>query len=146
MTAPTGEHEVSMDIHLHVFYPDHAIPRSAANTRIFDATKAHWHKSGCTCVVCGTKDHIEIHHKHIEWADAEGVDWSKVRAEHPDFDWSTFSEPADFIDSVYNTEPLCELHHRGPAPHGKHFTPEPIWNMQKYKLASFVYACDEVST
>ena len=99
---------------------------------------------GAVCGVCGTADKIEIHHKFIEWADSEGVDWEKVKAAHPDFDWSTFAESADFIDSIYNTEPLCEKHHRGQAPHGKHFTPEPIWNMQKYKRKDFIYSPDEV--
>jgi len=143
MSAPLHEHLVHETITIDVFYPDHP-PRT--ESRVFAATKRHWHHLGAACDVCGAKDRVEIHHKFIEWADSEGVDWDKVRAAHPAFDWSTFKEAADFIDSVYNTEPLCEKHHRGPAPHGKHLTPEPIWNMQKYQKAGFVYALDEVES
>lgn len=143
MIAPAHEHAIHETIVIDVFYPDHP-PRT--ESVVFAATKRHWHAAGCACGICGTKDKIEIHHKFIEWADSEGVDWAKVRTAHPAFDWWTFKEPADFIDSVYNTEPLCERHHRGPAPHGKHFTPEPIWNMQKYQRADFVYALDEVKS
>ncbi|MBV8656637.1 MAG: hypothetical protein JO142_02320 [Burkholderiales bacterium] len=132
-----NEHAMHIRTDFSVNYPDHP-PRTESH--VFKATKAHWHKLGARCWVCGTAEKIEIHHKFIEWADSDGVDWDKVRAEHPDFDWSTFKEPCDFIDSVYNTEPLCELHHRGPAPFGKHWTPEPIWRMQRYARSDFVYA------
>lgn len=131
-----NEHEYHVSIDIDVFYPDHP-PRTESST--FVATKKHWHASGAKCMVCGTDKKIEIHHKFIEWADSEAVDWTKVRESHPTFDWSSFKDSTDFIDSVYNTEPLCELHHRGPAPYGKHFTPEPIWNIQKYARDDFKY-------
>lgn len=141
MTAPAGEHAIHETIAIDVFYPDHP-PRT--ESAVFVATKKHWHAAGAVCCVCGTPHAVEIHHRFIEWADSDGVDWARVRALHPDFDWASYSAPADFVDSVYNTEPLCEKHHRGPAPHGKHFTPEPIWNMQKYQRADFIYSPDEV--
>ncbi len=142
--VPKGEHEVHETITLDFFYPDHVQRTESA---VFRATKQHWHKQagGLHCLVCGTTEKIEIHHRFIEWADTNGVDWDKVRQAHPDFDWSKFKEPADFIDSVYNTEPLCEKHHRGPAPFGKHFTPEPIWNMQKYQREDFIFAPSSIS-
>ena len=141
MTTPKNEHELKLHVNIDVFYPDHP-PRT--ESRVFLHTKKHWHDTGAVCRVCKTDKRIEIHHKFIEWADADGVDWDKVKADHPAFDWSTFKEPSDFIDSVYNTEPLCELHHRGQAPHGIHFTPGPIHQMQQYKRADFVYSPDEV--
>ena len=140
MTIPAHEHELHETITVDVFYPDHP-PRT--ESPVFKATKKHWHAQNAVCSVCMSHEHIEIHHKFIEWADSEGVDWDKVRAAHPAFDWAGFKDASDFIDSVYNTEPLCMKHHRGPAPHGKHFTPEPIWNMQKYQRADFVYSPDE---
>ncbi|PRC92688.1 hypothetical protein [Solimicrobium silvestre] len=142
MQTVKNEHEIHETITIDVFYPDHP-PRT--ESKVFKATKKHWHQLGAVCGVCKTKEKVEIHHKFIEWADSEGTDWDKVRLEHPDFDWASFKDDPDFIDSVYNTEPLCEKHHRGPAPHGKHFTPEPIWNMQKYQRADFVYSPDEVA-
>lgn len=140
MSAPLHEHELRETIVVDVYYPDHP-PRTESH--VFVATKKHWHAMGCQCGVCGTDKQVEIHHRFIEWADTEGIDWGKVKAKHPGFDWSTFKEPADFIDSIYNTEPLCQLHHRGPAPFGKHFTPEPIWNMQTYMRDDFVYAAED---
>lgn len=132
-----NEHEYHVKLDVDVFYPDHP-PRT--ESKVFKATKKHWHEAKATCVVCGTDKNIEIHHKYLEWADADGVDWEKVKKLHPDFDWASYKEPADFVDSIYQTEPLCTLHHRGPAPYGKHFTPEPIWNMQKYMREDFIYA------
>lgn len=136
MKTPKNEHEVHIRTDFEVFYPDHP-PRS--ESAVFRETKKKWHSMGAICSVCGASKKVEIHHKFIEWADYEGVDWDLVKKIHLDFNWESFSNPEDFIDSFYNTEPLCELHHRGPAPFGKHFTPEPIWNMQKYKKKDFVY-------
>lgn len=101
---PKNEHELKLHVDIDVFYPDHP-PRT--ESRVFLHTKTHWHDIGAVCRVCKTDKHIEIHHKFIEWADSDGVDWDKVKADHPSFDWSTFKEPYDFIDSIYNTEPLC---------------------------------------
>jgi hypothetical protein len=140
-TIPENEHELHETIVIDIYYPDHP-PRT--ESPVFIATKKHWHAEKATCDVCGSTEKVEIHHKFIEWADSDGVDWDKVKKFHPDFDWANYKNPEDFVDSIYNTEPLCEKHHRGPSPHGKHFTPEPIWNMQKYKLDSFVYCPDEI--
>lgn len=138
--VPTNEHAVTIGTSFTVYYPNHP-PRIESS--VFAKTKKHWHDTGAKCDVCGTVAQIEIHHKYIEWADSEGVDWDKVRLAHPLFEWPTFKDACDFIDSQYNTQPLCQLHHRGPAPYGKHFTPEPIWNMQMYMRADFVYAKKE---
>jgi len=141
MNAPLNEHAIHEVITIDVYYPDHP-PRKESS--VFVATKKHWHAIGAKCLVCGSADKVEIHHKFIEWADSDGVDIARVKALHPDFDWTAYKDIADFIDSIYNTEPLCEKHHRGPAPHGKHFTPEPIWNMQKYMKSDFIYSKDEI--
>ena len=137
MNTPKNEHELKIHIDVDVLYPDHP-PRT--ESRIFLHTKKHWHDIGAVCRVCKTSERIEIHHKFIEWADAGGVDWDKVRIDHPTFDWNNFRDPCDFIDSIYNTEPLCETHHRAPAPFGIHFTPGPIHQMQQYKRADFIYS------
>lgn len=134
------EHSFKLHIDLEVEYPNHD-PRTRSD--VFAATVKHWKEQGACCWVCGTKDNIEIHHKYIEWADSLAVDWDKVKQEHPAFDWSKFKETKDFIDSIYNTIPLCTLHHRGKAPFGIHFTPEPIWNIQKYARSDFVYTKEQ---
>jgi hypothetical protein len=134
------EHTQPETIHFSINYPDHA-PRT--ESALFRATKHHLVKVLDTpCWVCGTKEGREVHHFHIEWADSEGVDWEKMRALHPAFDWSTFKEPADFVDSEYNMRVLCERHHRG-INHGIHMLPYPIWIAQKVMRADFVFSPDE---
>lgn len=124
-----------------VYYPAHP-PRTESH--VFKQTKAYWHKEGAKCVV-GNKDckgGIEIHHKYIEWADSEAVDWDKVKKLFPEFNWDSFdsNKPELFIDSIFNTIPYCELHHRGPAPYGIHHTPGPIWNVQGVMRDDFKYS------
>ena len=134
-----NEHEIHEQISIDVFYPDHP-PR--VESRLFVQTKRHLIEvADMPCWVCGTKDKREVHHFHVEWADADGVDWDKMRTLHPDFSWSTFHEPTDFVDSEYNMMVLCERHHRG-KDHGIHLLPYPIWIMQRECLAGFEFAKD----
>jgi hypothetical protein len=135
------EHTQNETIHLSINYPDHP-PRT--ESALFRKTKHHLvHVLDTPCWVCGTKEKREVHHWHIEWADSEGVDWDKMRAMHPNFDWSTFKEPADFVDSEYNMRILCAKHHRG-INHGIHMVPFPMWIMQAVSLKDFVFSPDDV--
>jgi hypothetical protein len=135
------EHTQTETIHFSINYPDHA-PRT--ESALFRKTKRHLvHDLDTPCWVCGTKEKREVHHFHIEWADSEGVDWEKMRALHPAFEWSTFKEPADFVDSEYNMRVLCEKHHRG-VNHGIHMLPYPMWIAQKVMRDDFVFSPDEV--
>jgi hypothetical protein len=136
MDAPSSSRAVYIGPGVSVFYPSHAPRRESAT---FRATKRYWRANESKCVVCGSAKRVEIHHCYIEWAQTNAVDWDRVRAAHPVFDWSAWTKPEDFIDSVYNTQPLCALHHRGPAPYGVHTTPGPIWNLQSYMRADYVY-------
>lgn len=134
------EHEVKETVTIDIFYPDHP-PRT--ESKLFAKTKKHLIKELDTpCYVCGSKELREVHHFHVEYADAEGVDWGKMRKLHPDFDWSKFSKAEDFIDSEYNMMILCKKHHTG-KDHGIHFLPYPIWVMQAIKLKDFVFSPDE---
>lgn len=136
------EHSFHIHSDFTVEYPDHEQPRKEqGESPVFRATKKHWHSIGAKCLVNNKdcKGNVEIHHRFVEWAAQEAADWEKLRKDHPGFDWSKFKNPEDFVDSIYNTEPLCALHHRGPAPYGKHNTPDPIWYMQLYVLQEFEY-------
>lgn len=136
-----NEHEMREQITIDIFYPDHS-PRT--ESPLFTQTKHHLIKVLNTpCWICGSKENREVHHFHVEWADADGVDWDKMRTLHPNFPWSTFKEPKDFVDSEYNMMVLCEKHHRG-KDHGIHLLPYPIWIMQREQKADFVFAPDEV--
>jgi hypothetical protein len=133
------EHVFRQTIEIDIFYPDHP-PRKESN--LFTKTKKHLVKVLDTpCWVCGSKEGREVHHFHAEWADAEAIDWDKMKILHPNFPWSTFKEATDFIDSEYNMMVLCEKHHRGKN-HGIHLLPYPIWIMQKIQQEDFVFAKD----
>lgn len=134
------EHELKMTVLVDVFYPDH-LPRT--ESPMFARTKRHLvHDLDTPCWICGTKEGREVHHFHVEWADADGVDWDRMRTLHPGFDWSTFKVPADFVDSPYNMLVLCAKHHRGKG-HGIHLLPYPVWIMQRNQRADFVFSPDE---
>jgi hypothetical protein len=134
-----GEHLVKETGGFAEYFPDHP-PRT--ESALFRKTKKHYHDAGATCFICGTADNIEIHHVVIEWAFAGAVDWDKLKADHPDFDWASYKEPTDFIDSIYNTIPLCAKHHRAPN-HGVHHEPYPNWLIQKYVRDDFVLTPDQ---
>lgn len=135
-----GEHEVKETSAFEQYYPDH--PPRTESAR-FRKTKHHWHEQGATCYICGQVDSIEIHHQFVEWAFAGAVDWVKMRTLHPGFDWSNYAEPTDFVDSIYNTIPLCVIHHRAPN-HGVHHLPAPNWLIQKYVRKDFILTPDEI--
>jgi hypothetical protein len=129
-----NEHLVRESSSFAEYYPAHE-PRT--ESALFRKTKKHYHENGATCFICGTNEKIEIHHVIIEWAFANAVDWEKVKAEHPNFDWSAFKSAEDFVDSIYNTIPLCEVHHRD-SHKGVHHVPGPNWLIQKYVKDDFV--------
>lgn len=70
------EHLVKVtDIELE-YYPDHAA-RAASST--FRHTEAAGKKAGLRCAVSGQPS-PEYHHLWVEWADADAIDWSTVKA------------------------------------------------------------------
>jgi hypothetical protein len=143
--AVPGEHEQKITIQVDVFVPDHP---DRTTTPIF----AHSRKQlisdnpDACCEACGSKEDLELHHALVEWCDSDGVDWDKVKLSAPEFDWGTFdpAHPETFIDSTRNAKQvLCKKHHTG-QDHGIHYLPYPMWQMQKHKKESFVFAPDEI--
>lgn len=129
-----NEHELKETISVDVWYPDH--PPRAESAR-FEATKKALIKDqDVACYICGSKELREVHHFHVEWAFAEGVDWDHMKTLHTDFDWSSFKSAEDFVDSPYNMMVLCQNHHRH-ANHGIHNLPYPIWIMQRHAASAF---------
>jgi hypothetical protein len=71
-----GEHAVRVtDVEIE-YYPDHP-PRTESST--FRHTKAEGHRLGLRCAVSGQTS-PEYHHLMCEWADADAIDWTIVRA------------------------------------------------------------------
>lgn len=130
-----GEHEFKEDIQVDIYYPNHS-QRTESN--LFVRTKHHLVDVLDTpCWICGSKDKREVHHFHCEWAFGNAVDWDQMKTMHPDFDWSTFKNTEDFIDSEYNMMVLCEQHHRAQDA-GIHMLPYPIWIAQKFIKSGFI--------
>jgi hypothetical protein len=139
---PEHEHEFKESLEVDLFYPDHP-PRKESN--LFSKTKRHLvHDLDTPCWVCGSKESREVHHFHVEWAFADGVDWDKMKVLHPDFNWSTFKSAEDFVDSEYNMMVLCAEHHRH-KDRGIHNLPYPLWIMERNKRADFILFKEEAS-
>jgi len=141
MNEVKNEHEVKSTDSWDEYYPDHV---QRTESSLFRKTKHHLvHVLDTPCYICGTKENRESHHKFIEWAFANAVDWDKVKEDHPDFDWSTFKSAEDFVDSEYNALILCSKHHRAPN-HGVHHMPYPNWLIQKYVRDDFILTPDQI--
>ena len=131
-----GEHEQRLTLHCDYWIPDHAEPRTASPTYV----KARHHIINVLdtpCWVCGSKEQRETHHTHIEHCFAEAVDWAKVAADFPNFDWQSFdpSHPETWLDSEQNLRVYCKLHHTGPR--GVHTNPYPDFVVQRYLRDGF---------
>ena len=134
IVKPLHEHELKATEVQDVWYPDHA-PRVA--TALFAKNRKHIIEELDTpCWICGTKENREFHHFYVEDAFSDAIDWEKVKPDHPDFDWSTFKESSDFVDSSYNLKVLCQEHHRK-KDRGIHNLTLSVWSVQKYVRDGF---------
>jgi hypothetical protein len=129
-----GEHELKETLTVDCWYPEHP-PRT--ESALFARTKHHLIKVlNLPCWACGSMEHREVHHYILEWAYAEAVDFEKVKADYPAFDWASFKKPSDFIDHEFNMKVLCAPCHRGKGT-GIHSEPFPIWAVRRYLRAGF---------
>lgn len=130
-------HMLASTMSFRVWYPAH---EQRTESALFRATRRKMIDENKTpCMVCGTRDKLELHHWLVEWAYANAVDWRKMRKLHPQFDWSQFKEAADFVDSEYNCRVLCVKHHRLHA-YGIHNLPYPIWREQMHMPDDWTFA------
>lgn len=146
--VPAGEHEQRTTITVDVFIPDHPdrsespVFRAARKALITDNPNAKCEVNNEDC----DHDHpLELHHDIVEWCDADGVDWDRMKVMYPEFDWTNFdpAHPETFVDSAFNARRvLCKKHHTG-KDHGIHLLPYPVWLMQKHKRNDFIMTPDE---
>lgn len=92
------------------------------------------------CYVCGTTEHIEIHHYGAEWMFAPVVDFAKLQAFCEDWDPYGYGRllrhvPMTSVDDVRNCLALCHEHHlsgaEDGAANGIHNITFPAWISQK---------------
>lgn len=77
MSTPSHEHEFKETLSEDVFYPDHEARKESPT---FRKTKRLMKASGMSiCAVCGNPDTVEWHHRFVEWAfsDAINFEWIK---------------------------------------------------------------------
>ena len=137
-----ARHVLAATMTFRVWYPAH---EKRSESELFRATRKKMiDDADQGCFVCGCKVNRELHHWFVEWAYANAVDWQKMRHLHPNFDWSRFKEPSDFVDSEYNCKVLCREHHRLHG-FGIHNLPYPVWLEQIHKPDDWRFAAPEKS-
>lgn len=90
---------------------------------LFRKNKEWFKENGVKCFIDNgeCEGQIEIHHKVIEYATANEVDWDKIEKEYGFRD----------VDDIKNLMPICKKHHTGKGT-GIHSMSYPAWILQKY--------------
>lgn len=127
-----AEHEQRETLTIDIEYPDHAqrteSPEFAANKRTLVT------KLDTPCFCCGGKDHREVHHFIIEWAEWDFADPAKVliaahRLDIYGYAGQLGDKPIESPDDIRNLVVICAKCHRGRGT-GIHLVPFPNWIAQ----------------
>jgi hypothetical protein len=129
----TEAHDQRLTLHLVTHVPAHEPREDDPHYHLFEQVKARmkrqklWH-----CVINDNycAGNVELHHSHIEYSQAGGMDLDKVNTAfglHLDSD----DDFQKWIESPGNLEPLCEVHHR--THFGVHVIPGPLWEPLRYR-------------
>lgn len=120
-----------------VIYPDHAERKESAE---FRQAKERLKEDGhYKCWVCGTTDHIQVHHM-AEWAFANDIDFNKLKAFIEEWDIYGYgrllkNQPLTTVDDIRCLICLCQEHHTGGltdgVANGIHQISFPAWLVQK---------------
>lgn len=141
-------HEEKETLAVDVLLPGHE-PRTA--TPLFERTRKALIARDGGCWICGRTEAeagpLEAHHFGVERSYAEApIDWNKVKADFPHFDWATFDpkSPYAFVDDMMAQGLLlCAEHHRG-RDAGVHALPWPLFVMQRYLKDGYKFSDLEV--
>jgi hypothetical protein len=103
--------------HYVMHYPDHAPRKDDPHYKDFEA----YHRKTKPTAKCevGAKRNdftecageLELHHSHVEFALANGVDLKWLEVDYPGI--SNPDEVGAWVETAANLEWLCEFHHRG---------------------------------
>lgn len=130
----TKAHDQAITHHYTVHYPDHQPRESDPHYKDFLA----YHKRTRNTARCAVGAHrndysechgpLELHHDHIEFALANGIDFKWLEIDYPGV-----SDPlraGEWVESAKNLVWLCQSHHRGPG--GVHRASASDWEAEKY--------------
>lgn len=119
-----------------VYYPSHDPRRASA-----EYERVHHHlvyELDEPCWICGlrqselpTGQHMETHHRALEWALANAADPSKILADFPEMGAADDPHLREWLDSESNMFVLCPAHHRHGL-YGVHMITMPAWIAQRY--------------
>jgi hypothetical protein len=116
MMKQVAEHVQSHTLHEIVITPDHV---KRAESAEFRASKERLKVDGhYECWVCGTKEHLQLHHHGAEWSLEGIVDFGKLKAYCEEFDPYGYGKlmcnlPMTTVDDPRNLLWLCQMHHTG---------------------------------
>lgn len=115
-TAPeqvTAAHNQAETHRYTVHYPDHAPRTGDPHYADFEAYRRRTHSTAVCARAAsgGCVGGLELHHAHVEFALANGVDLALLEADYPGI--GTPDQVGEWIETAANLEWLCVFHHRG---------------------------------
>lgn len=128
--APTvPAHEQRTTLHLVYCYPEHEPRADDPHYALFNAARERLKRQGLLkCWVCGSTESPQLHHAHVEFALANGIDLASFAAHYPDLLPEVTDEAFQaFVEGDGNLTVLCALHHIGRE--GIHVIPYPAWQL-----------------
>jgi hypothetical protein len=120
-------HDQAGSAHWIAHVPAHEPREGDPHYHLFHAAKERMRRLGllrCAIPNCSFPGPIELHHTHVEFSLAGGVDLelaSGAFGHHFESD----DDFAAWVESPGNLEPLCPVHHRTHL--GVHVLPGPLW-------------------
>ena len=130
--SETAAHEVKETLTIDVEYPEHAQRTESAEFGHNKRTLVTKLDTPCFC--CGSKEHREVHHFLIEWAEWDNADPAKVLQKMHQMDIYGYAaqlgdKAVESPDDIRNLVVICATCHRG-AGTGIHLVPFPNWISQ----------------
>lgn len=116
MSGITAEHMEKRVIHDFAVDPDH---HDRFESDEFRDAKSRLRQDGhYHCYICGTTEHIQVHHRAAEYMFQNVVDFDKLKEFCEEWDIYGYgrllrNKPITTLDDVRNQMCLCQAHHTG---------------------------------
>lgn len=130
---PTPAHDQTESSKYVVHYPAHLPRKSDPNYKAFEA----YHRATQKTAVCFIGQRVgfdtcagglELHHAHVEFSLANGIDLKAIQTDFPDL--ADMAAVLRWVETDQNFRWLCVFHHRGHA--GAHVVSHAFWEAGQY--------------
>lgn len=131
MVTPVTPAHIQAETHRYVVhYPDHAPRTDDPHYKDFEAYRRKTHATAVCAMIRsgGCEGVLELHHAHVEFALANGVDLALLEADYPGI--SNPEEVGAWVETEANLVWLCTFHHRGHG--GVHVASASDFEAEKY--------------